>query len=113
MNLDDCITALRSSDDIPKAALTAGVVHADTLAPPLRLFPDRAAQCLTRLLLSAWDREPNELFRLIELADMEADAKWARLRRAGTPHVRWAHRTVGDGKKFKECCGSDSGSTVH
>lgn len=42
-----------------------------------RLFLANAGTCLTRLLLSVWDRPAGELFGLIEHADLAAEAKWA------------------------------------
>jgi uncharacterized protein len=38
---------------------------------------DRISITLGRLMLSVWDREPSELFRLIEHADLEAEPRWA------------------------------------
>ncbi len=42
-----------------------------------RLFLANAGACLTRLLLSVWDRPATELFGLIEHADLAPEAKWA------------------------------------
>ena len=42
-----------------------------------RLLPDYISPGLTRLLLSVWDREPAELLRLIEHADLAPEVKWA------------------------------------
>lgn len=41
------------------------------------LFPDHVTISLARLLLSVWDRGPDDLFDLIEHADMVPEAKWA------------------------------------
>jgi uncharacterized protein len=41
------------------------------------LFPDHTAISLARLLLSVWDRGADNLFHLIEHADMAPEAKWA------------------------------------
>jgi len=129
MILNEIIGALKASDAVPKGALTAGVAHADALAPlvyevadkfcrgvhllpsenkllfyglsilaaarhpalldqvlalarqPIddldRLFPHHTPISLQRLLLTIWDREPSELFKLIEHADLEPEVKWA------------------------------------
>ena len=42
-----------------------------------RLFLANAGACLTRLLLSVWDRPASELFGLIEHADLAPEANWA------------------------------------
>jgi uncharacterized protein len=42
-----------------------------------QLFPDHVTISLARLLLSVWDREPGELFELIEHADMAHEVQWA------------------------------------
>jgi uncharacterized protein len=42
-----------------------------------RLFPHHTPTSLQRLLLTVWDREPSELFKLIEHADLEPELKWA------------------------------------
>ncbi len=41
------------------------------------LFPDHATESLVRLLLSVWDRSPDDLFDLIEHADMAPQVKCA------------------------------------
>ena len=42
-----------------------------------RLFPDHISTSLTRLLLSVWNNDVDELFELIEHADLIPEAKWA------------------------------------
>jgi len=42
-----------------------------------RLFPDFVTNGLSRLLLSVWDADAGELFKLAEHADMAPEVKWA------------------------------------
>jgi len=42
-----------------------------------QVFPDHTPVSLQRLVLTVWDRDPDELFRLIEHGDLESEVKWA------------------------------------
>ena len=84
MDIDDCIKGLRSSDTVPKAALTAGLAHADALAPMVfalaeklcrgvYLMPDDNELLFNGLHILAAARHPGLLDHIVMLARQPAD----------------------------------------